>query len=1640
MKRSFFIIGAIFALFTVAVLPVKAGEDTASYTISEEAGELVLKEGEEVLRRGGLDELISSVPSGGKITLDSLRVGEPLELSGGSYTLLGDAEFLYGITVREGASLTISGMGLDFGGCDGIAINVKGGDVRISSSSISLGASSGIVIDYSERGALVLDGADVQAASHTPAVRVSHGSLAVISGSIKNTLGTAIKSSAALSLSGEPDIEGAGFDIESSRALSLTFSGKSYVARHTLDLKYDLLFDEGEAYEIFNKASEESISRISVFDKNGKQYRLSFFDEPIAGSEGKCAFVYLPYEVKFVDDGGLISTSYRLKGEFITPPDAPAKEGYLFSFWTRSSGEEFDFSSPVNGNISLFSKYKLLPPVFEISSVNKEYNGEWHTLTFDEVSHPLDAKGGFCEFVWYKGDEVISRAGGVNLKAVKDSGEYSCLITYSYESDSASVLVEGISVNIRPKRIPLPSIDGATYDGTKKIPLGLDGALYTFECEGYIDAGVYEIELTLIDKENCVFISSDKPSAKASFEIFRAENSFLSEPSVKNVYEGFELEISCRARFGEVYYVFSDSKDGEYTAVRPTTKGTYYIKACVDESKNYEALRSRAYSFEILSDVCLSLEILTREDAEYTAFDRFLGRGVTLLASYRSGREETVDISALSVKYQRGSYLRWGDSGVILTYRGISITYPLTVSRADYSLEALRLTEYSIVYDGRYHEYLLPDTPIVGRDNIPLRISAVGGGTEAGEYKIKITFYTESTDYNTPSQREVTMTIEPMPIELTWSGASFVYDGKKKLPVCSYTDALGIVRYPKVNGEKTNAGAGYVAYAESDGGNYSFENKSFVFEIKKGSYNLSGVRWQGGEFVYNGKAQAVILTGLPDGISVVGYTDSTKTNAGTYTARATLSYDAENYNKPVIEPYEWTIHKASYSLGNFSIEDTSAIFSGEAHYPKVIGDMPQGLDGISLSYKFSTGVTNVDEGRIAVRVEYYTESPNYTVPDAEVCYVTVMPKEIEVIWGEVEFTYTGEAILPSAECGICEIEVRGAQIGAGEYTATAVSLDGNYTVKNSRCDFKIKKAQNRFIGEITIDDVYTGREISPVANPMWGEVDVLIFSDIGCTEPAQITAGGRYYAICVVPESENYYELRSAAIEFIVIDLTITDISVEILKSGLYAFYTLNADDFVISVTYNDGVVSEYDNALVEVVYQNGDSLRRGDERVVFCFEGREVAVDISVDYATLDLSGVEWGGLIQAYDGEEKYPSVSGLPDGITLLGFSESGAVDAGEYYFTPVFSYDEENYSSPSVEALKMVINKQIVPSPSDFSVEYDGKSHKPVSKNPLYTFECIDDAVNVGEYEALAILADSKNYEFSDGGSLVISVTPRILHVTVSEGRVLPDGGIEDYFYEITSGSVVEGEELSFTPKIEDEAITLTTDNKNYTLVVTKGEIVKVSPTSGDLLVAMITAGVSLVVMLFAALVYAKRRVIFGKYIVRASNISASAEKVVSVEPKPTKTTEIIEISPEAPKDEAVYEEEESRAKDLMERAEKIGRVEVDMEKADSLITDALAKDLIKRAERPIRTGGSERGVINVDTLSEYFYPGERIDINVLKKRRLIPDNVSVLKVLARGRVDKPLSVYANEFTPAAVKMIVLSGGEAVKAQTVKKSED
>ena len=82
------------------------------------------------------------------------------------------------------------------------------------------------------------------------------------------------------------------------------------------------------------------------------------------------------------------------------------------------------------------------------------------------------------------------------------------------------------------------------------------------------------------------------------------------------------------------------------------------------------------------------------------------------------------------------------------------------------------------------------------------------------------------------------------------------------------------------------------------------------------------------------------------------------------------------------------------------------------------------------------------------------------------------------------------------------------------------------------------------------------------------------------------------------------------------------------------------------------------------------------------------------------------------------------------------------------------------------------------------------------------------------------------------------------------------------------------------------------------------------------------------------------------------------------------------------------------------------------------------------------GSGQRELLEAIAGLKSFESGEIIDVNRLKEMSLVPYDTAYIKVLARGMIDKPLKVYANDFSLSAVKMIALTGGEAIRVVTVR----
>ena len=67
-------------------------------------------------------------------------------------------------------------------------------------------------------------------------------------------------------------------------------------------------------------------------------------------------------------------------------------------------------------------------------------------------------------------------------------------------------------------------------------------------------------------------------------------------------------------------------------------------------------------------------------------------------------------------------------------------------------------------------------------------------------------------------------------------------------------------------------------------------------------------------------------------------------------------------------------------------------------------------------------------------------------------------------------------------------------------------------------------------------------------------------------------------------------------------------------------------------------------------------------------------------------------------------------------------------------------------------------------------------------------------------------------------------------------------------------------------------------------------------------------------------------------------------------------------------------------------------------------------------------------INLDDLNKYFKDGDVVTPEVLKEKGILKNQLSGVKVLANGTLEKKLTVKANRFSSVAVSKIEAAGGK------------
>ena len=161
------------------------------------------------------------------------------------------------------------------------------------------------------------------------------------------------------------------------------------------------------------------------------------------------------------------------------------------------------------------------------------------------------------------------------------------------------------------------------------------------------------------------------------------------------------------------------------------------------------------------------------------------------------------------------------------------------------------------------------------------------------------------------------------------------------------------------------------------------------------------------------------------------------------------------------------------------------------------------------------------------------------------------------------------------------------------------------------------------------------------------------------------------------------------------------------------------------------------------------------------------------------------------------------------------------------------------------------------------------------------------------------------------------------------------------------------------------------------------------------------------------------------------VESPAFEEVTVNEVAEETPVVEETVEEAPTVEETVEEAPANE----EEPEEIKVVEsVSADEADAMVKDETVDKTVEADVEYVSKNDTKKAIINVGVISDNYEAGETVDLASLKAKKLIDPKAKSVKVLASGKINKPLTVKAQVFSETAIKMIVLTGGKAIKVVT------
>ena len=591
------------------------------------------------------------------------------------------------------------------------------------------------------------------------------------------------------------------------------------------------------------------------------------------------------------------------------------------------------------------------------------------------------------------------------------------------------------------------------------------------------------------------------------------------------------------------------------------------------------------------------------------------------------------------------------------------------------------------------------------------------GITAVGEYKLTFS-------YTGVSNVELQVKVNKGNIDV--SGVtlkSLTYNGAEQtLQIADILNLPTNVTAEFVSGNSGTDAQNYEAvvrftYTGEDVDSYNaIPDTTITWTMAKANYDVSNVSWVRGEnTVYTGLSQTVEIAvdgELPEGVTIKGYLNNEKTNAGSYTAKVQFNYDTLNYNKPAVEDFEWVIEKAPLTV---KANNSTTTFGENATN-----------DGVTYTGFVNGETKDVLGGQLSYEYGAYHIGSNVGTYD-------IIPSGLSADNYSISYT-KGKLVVNKAQY---------------DYTDIEWVYEGPYTYDNT-------------IQKPTV----TG------APSLVGYAVVAKIGDASGEEDESVNAGS-YTAVFTVLDFTNYdfegtvptqeYVIQKSALSITANDNTITYGDAP-SHSGVLAEGFRGADnldifadqEFEFSYNYAQGdgagtytiTVSGVTSINYEITFHTGT---------------------LTVQAITLQYSDIEFE-YSEAfdYDGTEKALTVTGVPNYVDYdIAYTKGGSAatpkNAGTYVASIVVEPSNNYVYMGQVATQEFVINKVALTitankktitygdAPSHASVSYEGfvagENELVLGGEILYTYGEYVAGADIGDYDIEISGRTAENYEIS-----------------------------------------------------------------------------------------------------------------------------------------------------------------------------------------------------------------------------------------------------------------------------------------------------